>query len=120
MLQLSLSVRLLVFSFLPFLNTFPQRPGEWLMNYFSVIRPPAGQITQPQSCAFCPGDDWKRSTSDWKTLSSTCVWSIQTVPHSLLDPSRLCVRPGSFITLTFPLRVAPGLPCVVLTVVGKR
>ncbi|GBL89070.1 hypothetical protein AVEN_255209-1 [Araneus ventricosus] len=28
------------------------------MNYFSAIRPPAGQIPQPQSCAFLHGDDW--------------------------------------------------------------
>ncbi|GBN71881.1 hypothetical protein AVEN_177794-1 [Araneus ventricosus] len=39
-----------------------ERPGEWLMNYSSVIRPSAGQTTQPQSCASLHGVDWKRST----------------------------------------------------------
>ncbi|GBM33991.1 hypothetical protein AVEN_166424-1 [Araneus ventricosus] len=31
------------------------------MNYLLVIRPEAGQITQPQSCAFLHGVDWMRS-----------------------------------------------------------
>ncbi|GBL72527.1 hypothetical protein AVEN_130150-1 [Araneus ventricosus] len=57
-----------------------QRPGEWLMNYFSVIRPPAGQITQPQSCAFLHGVDWKRSTLDRRSLSAAGGWPTQTVP----------------------------------------
>ncbi|GBL78467.1 hypothetical protein AVEN_42955-1 [Araneus ventricosus] len=35
----------LLLSFPPFLKPYLQRPGERLMNYFSVIRPPAGQIT---------------------------------------------------------------------------
>ncbi|GBN17856.1 hypothetical protein AVEN_209215-1, partial [Araneus ventricosus] len=64
------------------------RPGEWLMHYFSVIRPPAGQIIQPQSCAVLHGVDWKRSTLDRRSLSAAREWSTQTVPHSL-DPSRL-------------------------------
>ncbi|GBN28341.1 hypothetical protein AVEN_248352-1 [Araneus ventricosus] len=45
------------------------------MNYFSVIlRPPAGQITQPQSCAFYPAVDWKRSTLNRGSLSATRRW----------------------------------------------
>ncbi|GBL94903.1 hypothetical protein AVEN_241652-1 [Araneus ventricosus] len=44
------------------------------MNYFSVIRRPAGQITQPQSCAFFPAVDWKRSTLDRGSLSATRRW----------------------------------------------
>ncbi|GBM72130.1 hypothetical protein AVEN_212304-1 [Araneus ventricosus] len=80
---LTLSDRPLVFSFL---NTFPQRPGEWLKNYFSVTGPPAGQIDQPQSCASFPGDDWKRSTLDRVSLSATRMWPTQTVPHSLPGP----------------------------------
>ncbi|GBN94966.1 hypothetical protein AVEN_119895-1 [Araneus ventricosus] len=63
-----------------------QRPGEWLVNYFSVIRPPAGQITQPQSCASLHGDDWKRSTLDRRYLLATRVWPTQTVPPSLPGP----------------------------------
>ncbi|GBN05286.1 hypothetical protein AVEN_260713-1 [Araneus ventricosus] len=56
---------------------------HWLINYFSVIRPPAGQITQPQSCAFLNGIDWKRSTVDRRSLSATRGWPPQTVPQSL-------------------------------------
>ncbi|GBM90867.1 hypothetical protein AVEN_128318-1 [Araneus ventricosus] len=68
------------------------------MNYFSVIRPPAGQITQPQSCAFFPGDDWKQSTSDTGRLCRLHVCGLLKRYHApSLDPSRLCVRPGSFI-----------------------
>ncbi|GBM63449.1 Uncharacterized protein CG3556 [Araneus ventricosus] len=63
-----------------------QRPGEWFMNYFLVIRPLADQITPPQSCAFFPDDDWKRSTLDWTSLSATRVWPTQTIPHSLPGP----------------------------------
>ncbi|GBN46655.1 hypothetical protein AVEN_203995-1 [Araneus ventricosus] len=58
------------------------------MNYFSVIRPPAGQITQPQSCAFLHGVDWKWTTLGWRSLPATRGWPTQngTTP---LDPSRL-------------------------------
>ncbi|GBN53893.1 hypothetical protein AVEN_107912-1 [Araneus ventricosus] len=45
--------------------------GEWLMNYFSLICLPAGQITQPQSCVFLHGVSWKRSTLDRRSLSAT-------------------------------------------------
>ncbi|GBM41759.1 hypothetical protein AVEN_38631-1 [Araneus ventricosus] len=44
------------------------------MNYFSVIRLPAGQITQPQSCAFLHGVDWKQSTLDRWSLSAARGW----------------------------------------------
>ncbi|GBN05393.1 hypothetical protein AVEN_103365-1 [Araneus ventricosus] len=44
------------------------------MYYFSVIRPPSGQITQPQSCAFLHDADWKRSTLDRRSLSATRGW----------------------------------------------
>ncbi|GBN80823.1 hypothetical protein AVEN_33603-1 [Araneus ventricosus] len=47
------------------------------MNYFSVIRPQVGQITQPQSCAFLHGVDWMRSTLDRRSLSATRGWSVK-------------------------------------------
>ncbi|GBO38242.1 hypothetical protein AVEN_205358-1, partial [Araneus ventricosus] len=81
------------------------------MNYFSVIRPPAGQITQPQSCAFRHVVDSKRSTLDRRSLSATRVWPTQTVPRSLdqgqWTPLGLC-KAGQFY---YPLRsscVSPG------------
>ncbi|GBN50388.1 hypothetical protein AVEN_263434-1 [Araneus ventricosus] len=47
------------------------------MIYFSVIRPQAGQITQPQSCAFLHGVDWMRSTLDRRSLSAIRWWSVK-------------------------------------------
>ncbi|GBL92934.1 hypothetical protein AVEN_209533-1 [Araneus ventricosus] len=47
------------------------------MIYFSVIRPQAGQITQPQSCAFFHGVDWMRSTLNRRSLSATRGWSVK-------------------------------------------
>ncbi|GBN32098.1 hypothetical protein AVEN_205101-1 [Araneus ventricosus] len=70
-----LSISDSLFFFPPFLNPFPQRPGEWLMNYFTAIRSPAGQTTQPQSCAFLPGYHWKRSTLNCPSLSAKRVWA---------------------------------------------
>ncbi|GBM64906.1 hypothetical protein AVEN_91209-1 [Araneus ventricosus] len=89
------------------------------MNYFSVIRPPSGQIAQPQSCAFLPGDDWKRSTLDRSSLSATHGWPTSQ-GNALPGPLWAWVWPGRFMTLTFPLVSLRGLRCVVLTVVGKR
>ncbi|GBL94352.1 hypothetical protein AVEN_199391-1 [Araneus ventricosus] len=76
------------------------------MNYFSVIRTPAGQITQPQSCAFLHGVDWMPSTLNRRSLSVTRGWSLKRYPHSL-DPFR-SRKAGQFY---YPLRsscVAPG------------
>ncbi|GBO16230.1 hypothetical protein AVEN_72905-1 [Araneus ventricosus] len=79
------------------------------MNYFSVIRPPAGQITQPQSCAFFPGDDWKRTTLDRSSLLATRGWSTshRTSPWTPLGLRKAgpfydsfvssCVAPGNFV-----------------------
>ncbi|GBN24526.1 hypothetical protein AVEN_34029-1 [Araneus ventricosus] len=94
--QLSLSARLLVFFLAPCLKPFPQRPGEWLINYFSVIRPSSGQITRPQSCASLQDLDWKRSTLNCTSLSAARVSATQTIPRSLPEPLWVCVRPGRF------------------------
>ncbi|GBN61460.1 hypothetical protein AVEN_258366-1 [Araneus ventricosus] len=59
------------------------------MNYFSVTRPPAGQIDQPQSCASFPGDHWKRSTLDRRSLSAIRMWPTQTPDDSDLSESDL-------------------------------
>ncbi|GBO06159.1 hypothetical protein AVEN_116082-1 [Araneus ventricosus] len=112
--QLSLSDRPLVFNLPPFLNTYHQSPGDWLVNYFSVIRPSAGQTTQPQSCASLYGVDWKRSTLNWTSLSVTRVWSTPTILYSLLGPLRASVRPGRFMTLIFLSALLRGFRCVVL------
>ncbi|GBM65122.1 hypothetical protein AVEN_70841-1 [Araneus ventricosus] len=78
------------------------------MNYFSVIRPPAGQIIQPQSCAFLHGVDWKRSTLDRRSLSATRGWPTPNgTAFTLWTPLDLC-KAGKFY---YPLRsscVAPG------------
>ncbi|GBM55067.1 hypothetical protein AVEN_145130-1 [Araneus ventricosus] len=77
------------------------------MNYFSVIRPPAGQITQPQSCAFFYGDDCMRSIltgglcrlhvgglSNGTTLSGTPLGFRKT--GQIYYPLRSsCVAPGT-------------------------
>ncbi|GBN19279.1 hypothetical protein AVEN_254244-1 [Araneus ventricosus] len=116
--KLSLSDRLFVFSLPPFLNPFPQRRGEWLMNYFSVIRPSAGQITQPQSCASLHDLDWKRSTLNCTSLSAARVWATQTIPHSL-NPSGFAQGPSvlrlRLMTITrFLSALLRGFRCVVL------
>ncbi|GBO28442.1 hypothetical protein AVEN_35992-1 [Araneus ventricosus] len=77
-----------------------------MINCFSVIRPPAGQISQPQSRAFLHGVDWKRSTLDRRSLSATRGWPTQTVPYSLPGPSRLAecrvvLLPTSFLLRCF-------------------
>ncbi|GBM55541.1 hypothetical protein AVEN_16355-1 [Araneus ventricosus] len=78
------------------------------MNYFSVIRPPAGQITQPQSYAFLHGVDWKRSTLARRSLSVTRGWP--TSNGTALTPwTPLGFR--KFGQFYYPLRsscVAPG------------
>ncbi|GBM63421.1 hypothetical protein AVEN_82270-1 [Araneus ventricosus] len=96
--QLSLSLaRLLLFSLSPFLNLFPQRPGEWRMNYFTTIRQPAGQTTQPQSCTFLPGYHWQRSTLNCPSLSAPLMGSTQTVPQSLFPEHLWVCQHGSCI-----------------------
>ncbi|GBL81562.1 hypothetical protein AVEN_93367-1 [Araneus ventricosus] len=64
------------------------------MNYFSVIRLPAGQITRPQSCASLHGVDWKRSTLDRGSLSATRVWPTQAGRFYYSYVSS-CVAPGA-------------------------
>ncbi|GBN16015.1 hypothetical protein AVEN_90073-1 [Araneus ventricosus] len=73
------------------------------MNYFSVIRPPAGQITQPQSCAFLHGVDWKWTILGRRSLSATRGWPTQngTAP---LDPSRLAQCRAVLLAISFLLR----------------
>ncbi|GBN89871.1 hypothetical protein AVEN_184768-1 [Araneus ventricosus] len=90
------------------------------MNYFSVIRPPSGQITQPQSCAFLHGVDWKLSTLDRRSLSATHGWSI---------PNGTALTPWTPLGLHkagqfyYPLRsscVAPGTSLCGLPYRGKE
>ncbi|GBM18230.1 hypothetical protein AVEN_39001-1 [Araneus ventricosus] len=45
------------------------------MNYLSVIRPQAGQLTQPQSCAFLHGVDWMWSILTGGLCRLTRGWS---------------------------------------------
>ncbi|GBM59523.1 hypothetical protein AVEN_24124-1 [Araneus ventricosus] len=90
------------------------------MNYFSVIRRPAGQIIQPQSCAFFYGVDWKRPALDRRYLSATRGWP--TPNGTVLTPwTPLGLRKaGQFY---YPLRssgVAPGTSLCGLFCRGKK
>ncbi|GBL87691.1 hypothetical protein AVEN_81318-1 [Araneus ventricosus] len=82
------SFHLSVFCFLPFQTPCLQRPGEWFRNYLSVTRPQAGQITQPQSCAFLHGDDWMRLVLTGGLCRLTRRWSAKQY-RTQLDPFRL-------------------------------
>ncbi|GBM00505.1 hypothetical protein AVEN_111733-1 [Araneus ventricosus] len=76
------------------------------MKYFSVIRPQAEQITQPQSCAFFHGVEWMQSTLDRRSLSVARGWSVKRYPTPW---THLGLRKaGSFITHIRSSCVAPG------------
>ncbi|GBM04373.1 hypothetical protein AVEN_35562-1 [Araneus ventricosus] len=88
------------------------------MNYFSLILPLTGQITQPQSCAFPHGVDWKRPTLDRRSLSATRGWPTQngTAPWTPLGLRKA----GQYY---YPLRsscVAPGTSLCGLLCRGKE
>ncbi|GBO03947.1 hypothetical protein AVEN_164654-1 [Araneus ventricosus] len=77
------------------------------MIYFSVIRPQAGQITQPQSCAFLLGVDWMRSTLNRRSLSAIRGWSVKryrTACTSCLQPLGLRKAGQYYYPLTLLLR----------------
>ncbi|GBN18422.1 hypothetical protein AVEN_151809-1 [Araneus ventricosus] len=91
------------------------------MNYLLVIRPQAGQITQPQSCAFFHGVDWIWSILTGGFCRLTCGWSAKTKPLRWTPVGFRKV--GSFITHLRSSCVDPSgtsAGVVVLAVVGKR
>ncbi|GBN66089.1 hypothetical protein AVEN_80521-1 [Araneus ventricosus] len=78
------------------------------MNYFSVIRPSAGQTTQPQSCASLHGVDCKRSTPNWKSLSVTRVWATQPIPRFTPRTPLDLRKAGPHIYKPYPDRTEAG------------
>ncbi|GBO04976.1 hypothetical protein AVEN_229427-1 [Araneus ventricosus] len=88
------------------------------MNYISAIRPSAGQIIQPQSCAFLHGVDWKWSTLDRRSLSATRAWPTQTLSHPW-TPLGFCKAEQFYYRLCSSCG-APGTPLFGLLCRGKE
>ncbi|GBM94704.1 hypothetical protein AVEN_16716-1 [Araneus ventricosus] len=83
------------------------------MNYLPVIRPQAGQITQPQSCAFLHGVDWIWSILTGGLSRLTRGWSIKR-SRIMLD-TLACVKwavlsPSYAPLVSFPRELRLGWP----------